>query len=68
MTSRCCLAAAIGASVAHGDGLIPAALFAGVCDTQEEAQELAFRANKKRNERKFAAAAARGPAGVLGMR
>lgn len=55
-------------SIANGDGVIPAALFAGVTDTPEEAAEMAWQANRKRSERKFAAAAARGPAGVLGMR
>ncbi len=55
-------------SIANGDGAIPAALFAGVCDTMAEAQEMAWQANVKRSERKFAAAAAKGPAGVLGMR
>lgn len=62
------LAGALAVSIANGDGAIPAALFAGVCDTEKEAQEMAWQANMKRAERKFAAAAARGPAGVLGMK
>jgi hypothetical protein len=40
----------------------------GICDSAEEAAEMAFQIKRKRDERKFAAAAARGPGAVLGLR
>ena len=64
--SRACLAHAIGTSVAMGSKRVPAALFDGVCDSPEEAAELAFRVNIERDRAKFARMAKRGPAGILG--
>lgn len=66
--SRAALAAAIGASVGMGTGHVPASLFEGVVDTPDEARELAFTINTKRDAAVFAAKAKNGLAGLLGAR
>lgn len=65
--SRAALASAIGTSVAMG-GRVPESLFDGVCETPEEARELAFRINVERDRARFAARAKSGLPGVLGGR
>ncbi len=65
--SRNALAAAIGTSVANGTKHVPAALFDGVCESEQEAIDLAFRVNVERDKAIFAARAKLGPAGIVGM-
>ena len=64
--SRNALAVAIGVSIANGHKHVPASLFDGVTDSEEEAAELAFNVNVKRDEAIFAAKAKRGLMGILG--
>jgi hypothetical protein len=64
--SRAALAVAIGTAVANGHKHVPAALFDGVTESEEEAVELAFRVNVERDRAVFAAKAKRGLAGVIG--
>jgi len=59
---------AIGTAVAMGTKHVPSALLDGVCDSEEEARELAFRINVERDKAVFAAKAKRGLPGVLGAR
>ncbi len=64
--SRQALAVAIGTSIAGGYQHVPVALFDGICESEEEAQEMAFRVNVKRDEAKFKAMAKSGLAGIMG--
>jgi hypothetical protein len=64
--SRHALAVAIGTSIAGGYQHVPAALFDGICESEEEAKEMAFRVNVKRDEAKFKAMAKNGLPGILG--
>lgn len=51
-----------------GSKHVPAALFDGVCDSEAEAEELAFKINVKRDEAIFAEKAKHGLPGILGMK
>lgn len=64
--SRQVLAVAIGTSVAGSNKHVPASLFDGWAETDEEAQEMAFRVNVERDKAVFAAKAKQGLAGVMG--
>lgn len=54
--------------MANGTKHVPAALFDGVTDTEQEAKELAFKVNVERDKAVFAARAKMGPAGIIGMK
>jgi hypothetical protein len=64
--SRAALAVAIGTAVANGRKHVPAALFDGVTESEEEAIEMAFRVNVERDKAIFAAKAKSGLAGIMG--
>lgn len=51
-----------------GSKHVPASLFDGVTESEEEARELAFRVNVQRDKARFAAKAKQGLPGVLGAR
>lgn len=64
--SRAAFASAVGTSVAMSSKHVPASLFEGVTESDEEAEDMAFRVNVKRDEAAMKAATKnRGWAGVV---